>query len=525
MRAATSSSPSLNVSNLLLRLLGLAVIDAFAVWFITNLIADGVYYLAIAVAIVTLFLNIVFLREGLYPLRWMAVGLSLMALLAIYPILFTVYVAFTNFGDGHILTKQQAIEQLEKELYLPEGGASFSWTAFRAADGSFALWLLPGEGDGPGLLARPEEPVEAVAPGEAGVGPLDEDGIPESIEGYERLRRGQTVALITQLSNLEFGEPPDTIKIRSLDAAAELQSRYVYDEARDAIINQETGVVYTAVDGTFTSPEGEQLRPGFSVPIGFRNFQRFFGSAALRGPLLTIIIWNFTFAILSVVTTFALGLFIALIFNDLPGKKIIRTLLLIPYTIPSLITILVWRGMLNPDLGIISTTLKSVIGSAPAWYANPTWAKIGILLINLWLGYPYFMLICSGALQSIPQDIYSAAEVDGANNWQQFWRLTLPLLLVAVGPLLIASFTFNFNNFNVIYLYNSGGPPIPNTTTPAGYTDILVSYVYRLAFAGGRGADYGLASAITIIIFFIVATITLFQFRYTRMWEEVGESV
>jgi ABC-type sugar transport system permease subunit len=98
-------------------------------------------------------------------------------------------------------------------------------------------------------------------------------------------------------------------------------------------------------------------------------------------------------------------------------------------------------------------------------------------------------------------------------------------LLVAVGPLLIASFVFNFNNFNLIYIFNAGGPPMPNTPTPAGYTDILISYVYNLAFSGSRGVDYGFASAITIIIFIIVGIITLFQFRYTRMWEEVSENV
>jgi ABC-type sugar transport system permease subunit len=134
-------------------------------------------------------------------------------------------------------------------------------------------------------------------------------------------------------------------------------------------------------------------------------------------------------------------------------------------------------------------------------------------------------LICSGALQSIPEDIYAAAQVDGANAWQKFSKITLPLLLVAVGPLLIASFAFNFNNFNLIYLFNQGGPPIAGTPTPAGHTDILISYVYNLAFSGARGINYGFASAITIIIFFIVGAITLFQFRYTRMWEEVSENV
>ena len=198
---------------------------------------------------------------------------------------------------------------------------------------------------------------------------------------------------------------------------------------------------------------------------------------------------------------------------------------LIPYTIPSLVTILVWRGMLNEQLGVITNFLEATIGYSPPWFTDPTWAKIGILMVNLWLGYPYFMLVCSGALQGIPQDIYSAADVDGAGAVTKFWRLTLPLLLIAVGPLLIASFTFNFNNFNVIFLYNEGGPPIAGAPTPVGHTDILISYVYNLAFSGSRSINYGFAAAITIVIFFIIGIITLFQFRYTRMWEEVSENV
>ena len=214
-------------------------------------------------------------------------------------------------------------------------------------------------------------------------------------------------------------------------------------------------------------------------------------------------------------------------FNEqgFPFKRLIRSLLIIPYTVPALLTILVWRGMLNPELGVIDRVLENLFGWAPPWFTNQWWAKVAILLINLWLSYPYFMLICSGSLQSIPEDYYAAAKVDGASAWQQFWRITLPLLLVAVGPLLISSFVVNFNNFNLIYIFNAGGPPMADTPTPAGHTDILISYVYNLAFSGSRGIDYGFAAAITIVIFFIVGTITLLQFRYTRMWEEVGENL
>ena len=293
------------------------------------------------------------------------------------------------------------------------------------------------------------------------------------------------------------------------------------------MINQETGATYQDLRGSFTAPDGTALQPGFIATIGVNNFRDFFTSPALRGPLLEVTVWNFAFAFFSLLLNFGLGLAIAVTFNDrhFPLKKLIRSLLIIPYTVPALITILVWRGMMNTDVGVINQTMEKSFGWSPPWFTDAWWARIAILLINLWLSYPYFMLICSGALQSISEDYYAAAQVDGANRWQQFRYITLPLLLVAVGPLLVASFTFNFNNFNLIYLFNAGGPPIAGTPTPAGHTDILISYVYNLAFSGSRGINYGFASAITIIIFFIVGAITLLQFRYTSMWEEVSRNV
>jgi arabinogalactan oligomer / maltooligosaccharide transport system permease protein len=508
----------------LVRLAVLIVVDLAVIWFLLRLWNLGYYPLAAAIIVISIFVNVVLLRQEAYPVRWMIIGLVLMGLFTIYPILFTVWVAFTNYGEGHLITKEQAIAQLERQKYLPEEGRAYSWTAFRSPDGEYALWLRDAEGNG--YLALPGEPLTQPQSGEMGVGELDERGIPASIEGYQRLNAIQA-ATDRNLPDILFGEEGTTIQVRSPSEAAELLPLYVYDPVQDAIINQETGLIYYNQRGTFTTQDGRQLRPGFIEPIGFANFREFFVSPALRGPLVRIITWNFAFAGFSLIFNFFLGLAIAIMFNDpyFPLKKLIRSLLIIPYTIPALITILIWRGMLNPDLGVIDRVLTSWIGWAPPWFTNQFWAKIAILIVNLWLSYPYFMLICSGALQSIPEDIYAAAQVDGANAWQKFASITLPLLLVAVGPLLIASFAFNFNNFNLIFLFNQGGPPIAGTPTPAGHTDILISYVYNLAFAGTRGINYGFASAITIIIFFIVGAITLFQFRFTRMWEEVSENV
>jgi ABC-type sugar transport system permease subunit len=447
----------------------------------------------------------------------MVVGLSLMALLSVYPILYTFWIAFTNYGDGHLLTKQQSIEALEKQTYLPETGVSFSWSAFQTPDGEYALWLIGA--DGQSLLAKPGEEVQLIAD-PAEFGELDDAGVPLNLEGYTRLTRFQTIPIIDQLAAIEFGTDETIVRINSLDGASTTVPRYDYDPETDTVTDLATGTVFDDIAGTWTSATGERVPPGFWVSVGLGNFTRFFTSSAIGGPLLRVTTWNFVFPFITVLTTFFLGLFTAMLFNDLPGQKVIRSLLIIPYTIPSLVTILIWRGMFIEPIGVIYSTLVNVFGSSPAWFNSPFWAKVGILIVNLWLGYPYFMLVCSGALQGIPQDIYSAADVDGANAWQKFWQLTLPLLLVAVGPLLVASYVFNFNNFNVIFLYNRGGPPIANAGTAIGHTDILISYVYKLAFGSARGADFGFASAISIIIFVIVILITLFQFRYTNMWGE-----
>lgn len=525
---AARPSRSTSVVTAGLRLLGLAFIDAFALWLLYLMIRDGVWFLVAVFTVITVGINIVFLFEDYYPIRWMAPGLALMILMVVYPLVFTIYTAFTNYSDGHLLSKQQTIRLIERSAtYLPEDAVTFSWTAFLSPAGDFVLWLVAP--DGQTLLARPGEPLQSVEPGEAGVGPLDENGIPTSIEGYQRLERRDTVRYLSVLDDLEFGEPPDTITIRSLNAAARYQQRYVYDPEQDAIIDRRTETVYRADanEGVFVSDDGATLRPGYQVVVGWENFRRLFTSPALRGPFFRVFTWTIAFSFLSVLTTFALGLALALAFNEplIRGRKLIRSFLLIPYAIPSFISILIWAGLLNPHLGIINMNLQRIFGWSPPWFSDQWWAKIGILLINLWLGFPYMMLIASGALQGIPADIYEAAEIDGAGPTDRFWNITLPLLLVAVGPLLIASFAYNFNNFNVIYLFNRGGPPIAGAQTPAGHTDILISYTFRLAFEGGRGADYAFASAITIIIFLLVASITLFNFRFTRMWEEVSENV
>ncbi len=282
------------------------------------------------------------------------------------------------------------------------------------------------------------------------------------------------------------------------------------------------------VDGNFVYGEGENrqvLQPGFRSFVGLDNITRVITDRNVRDPFVRVFLWSVMFAGGSVALTLGLGLLLAVVLNsrDVVLRTLFRSILIIPYALPGWLMVTTWRGLLNPVYGPVNAAIESLIGVSPQWFADPTLAKAGVLFVNMYLGFPYMMLISLGVLQSIPPDMMEAATIDGANAWQRFRKITFPLLLVALAPLLVVAFAFNFNNFTVIELFNTGGPPI-SVATVAGHTDILLSYTYRLAFAGASGTDYGFAAAVSIFIFIIVGSLTIFNFRLTRRFEEIGAS-
>jgi arabinogalactan oligomer/maltooligosaccharide transport system permease protein len=240
-------------------------------------------------------------------------------------------------------------------------------------------------------------------------------------------------------------------------------------------------------------------------------------NATLRAGFLTIFAWNVVFALVSVVSTFVLGMLLALLLNDarLRGRALYRSILILPYALPMFVTALVWSSMFNQDYGLINKILHLNID----WLGDPWAAKAAILITNLWLGFPYMFIVCTGALQSIPGDVLEAAKIDGASAMRTMRSVIMPLLLVAVGPLLIASFAFNFNNFGLIFLLTGGGP-FEAANTNIGSSDLLITYAYRLAFSG-VSPNYGLAATVSIFIFFVVGLMSYQGFRRTKALEEV----
>jgi arabinogalactan oligomer / maltooligosaccharide transport system permease protein len=519
-----------SVTGLVLKLLFLSVVNATTLYGILTLLPLREWTALTVMVVATIALDVVYLSKRAIPAKFLIPGTIALLIFQVYPVLYTGYIGFTNYGTGNVLTQEQAVGRILADgITVPEGATRYASTPLVDIDTDELALLLVDPSDDQLILGT-----------EDGLTPLDAadivgEGVDRVILGRYRpmtlgeagQREAEVLAFAVPVDDpslLDEGASAEAISVQTFNSAAVAIARFEYDPARDVIVDVGDGTEFQAVEGTYTSAAGATLSPGFREVIGFANYERVLTSPAIRGPFLRVFLWTFGFAVLSVVSTFVLGLGLALALNDprMKYRRVTRSLLIIPYALPSFMTALIWQGLLNTSFGPINRMFNL---SVP-WLTSQAYAgalpKFSVLLVNLWLGFGYMFLITTGALQAMPEDVKEAARVDGASGWQILKQITMPLLLVAVGPLLIASFAFNFNNFNVVFLLTGGGPPIQGTLTPAGHTDILISYSYRLAFQGGRGQDFGLAAAVSSIIFVLVAVFSWIGFRRTAVLEEVN---
>ena len=218
------------------------------------------------------------------------------------------------------------------------------------------------------------------------------------------------------------------------------------------------------------------------------------------------------------------GLLVAVHLNE-SGIKIapmFRFIFILPYAVPAVITMILWRQMLNGTFGIVNRTLIALgileQGSTIPWLGDATLAKIMCIVINLWAGFGYFMMLSMGTMTAISKDLYEAAKIDGANGPQILRHITMPLVLYQTMPLIIMSFTHNINNFGIIFFLTGGDPTVADsTTTMAGGTDILVTWIYKLTITMLR---YNYASVIAVLIFVVLAPFAIYQFRNTKAYKE-----
>ncbi len=444
--------------------------------------------------------------------KYLFPGVAGMLVFVALPLLYTVQIGFTNYSSSNLLTEERARAYLLDQTEADES-QSMSFTLHRSGAG-VVIALSAAEGSATaGSIVSAAIPTDAAAP----TGPVRLQ--PGAAPSGEPLPLREIIALRPLLMPLTLQMPEGrTLSYAGLREFGVVKPLW-REGAQGSLTNQISGATYqpNRTTGFFENAQGERMQPGFRVNIGFANYARMMFDADFRGPFLSIFVWTVVFAGLTVLFSTALGMTLAVVLNweALKYRTLYRTLLFLPYAVPGFISILVFKGLFNQNFGEINAILDAVFGIRPAWFADPLLAKTMLVIVNTWLGYPYIMVLCTGLIKAIPGDLYEASALAGAKPLTNFFRITVPLIIKPLTPLLISAFAFNFNNFVLISLLTDGRPDYLNTKLPAGTTDILVSYTYRIAFTDA-GQNFGLAAAISTLIFFMVAIMSWMQLRVTR---------
>ncbi|WP_317201923.1 maltose ABC transporter permease MalF [Janthinobacterium sp.] len=455
----------------------------------------------------------VFTSTRAYAYRYLFPGVAAVLVFVLLPLVYTVSIGFTNFSSKNLLTYERSTQYLLDETSRTDS-AGYAMTLY--GDGKQFRVKLERPDTNELFLSGPLALRRAV-PLKVDVAPLDPLQTPVL---------GAPLGLkdvIAQQANLKMLTlvMPNKIELRMVSLREFGPIAHVYAAAPEGMLKKiATGELIKPnfKTGFYETPEGEPLEPGFKVNVGFANFAHIFADQAFREPFLRIFLWTILFSVITVVTTTALGMVLAVLLNwdALKFRGLYRTMLFLPYAVPGFISILVFKGLFNNNFGEINMVLDALFGIKPAWFSDTTLAKGMILIVNTWLGYPYMMVVCMGLIKAIPSDLYEASALAGAGPLTNFFKITLPLIIKPLTPLMVASLAFNFNNFVLISLLTGGRPDFLDTKLPAGTTDLLVSYTYRIAFEDS-GQNFGLAAAISTVIFLLVAAISLVNMRLTRM--------
>jgi len=499
---------------LVLKIVVVSLLSAILLMLTQSAFAQREYVIAAYLAITVLILALTYLTKISIPLKFFIPGILLLTAFVIGPILYTVAMSGFNYKTGNIISKQEAVNliKLQGTEASPDGlafdlklGKTGSEQAILVSDIANLKYFIS-----TGKTRTEINPADVT---------LNEYGVAITAPNFTALNDSELSGADKAYSAIKFKFDADYfIALEGLETGIVSRQVLRYEATNDQFVNLVDGTLYKDNGrGNYSAVNDESviLEPGWRAPIWFENYSKIFTDPRVREPLVRVFIWTLTFALLTVLTTFALGLLLALALNKpIRGRRIYRSILVLPYAMPSVMSILIWGGMFNTEFGAINT----LFGSDIAWFSDPNFARVAVILVNLWLGFPYFYLISSGSLQAIPSELQEAAAIDGANPRQIFRKITLPLLLQILSPLLIASFAFNFNNFNLIYLLTGGGPRNDLDGEIAGATDILISYTYKIAF-GSSTQDLGLASAISLIIFILVGSISLYSLRKSKVLE------
>ncbi len=494
----------------------LALLTVALLWLVFGIYAAGQALSALALLSFGALALYVYGSQRTLAWRYLFPGVAGMLLFVAFPLLYTMQIGFTNYSASNLLEFERARAYLLDQTTVDED-RTLNFT-LHAEGSALRLLLTPPEGaagarfispplalDSAGA-ARKTVPLQALP---ADSPPLAKPLALRQVLSHREALLGLKLELpdhrvLSYAGVHEFGTIEPLWQSNADGSLTQLASATVYRPNRST--------------GFFENPRGERIQPGFPVGIGWANYSRMLFDTDMRGPFVSIFVWTLVFAGLTVLFSTALGMTLAVLLNweALRYRTLYRTLLFLPYAVPGFISILVFKGLFNQNFGEINAILDAVFGIRPAWFADPTLAKAMLLLVNTWLGYPYIMVLCTGLIKAIPADLYEASAIAGARPLTNFFKITVPLIARPLTPLLISAFAFNFNNFVLISLLTDGRPDYLNTKLPAGTTDILVSYTYRIAFTDA-GANFGLAAAISTLIFFMVALLSLANLKLSKV--------
>ncbi|NED95900.1 ABC transporter permease subunit [Phytoactinopolyspora alkaliphila] len=506
----------------IVKLVIMAAINAVGLAIVWASYVEGSWGILVGMLALTVAADWVYFSKRSLPSKYIFPGMAFLLVFQLFTMVYTFNVAMTNYGTGHNSTQDQAVDALliQNERAV-DGSPAYPLTILQR-DGELGFAVVAG---GQVQVGSADSPL-ASAPDAT----VDGDQV-TAVSGWDVVDRATLLgdqALQRQVLDLRVPVSEDaddgSIRTREGTRGTVYRSMLEWDPQAETLTDTETRVVYRARDnGRFVADDGTALPVGWQVYVGFDNFVRGFTDTNYAAPFWRIAAWTFAFAILTVATSFLMGLVMAIIFNDprVQGRNVLRMLFILPYAFPAFLSALLWRGMLNanPDYGIINDLF--FFGTRIEWLNDPWLAKLAIIGVNLWLSFPYWFLVCTGALQSLPSDVLEAARIDGAGRWRTWTSVMPPLLLISTAPLIIASFAFNFNNFTIIYMLTEGHPRFTDTSAVLGHTDILITMIYQISGVAGGRADYGLASALSIIVFLVVGVISAFAFRRTRRLEEI----
>ncbi len=483
-----------------------------------RLLQDRSWFLGIFSLISAILIFYVYCIAKKVPLKYLLPGVLLLIFFQIYPAFYSGYVAFTNDSNGHQLSKIQAVNAIIDDSLMPVNEIepiSYVVAKVAATKSLVVIFQYPlgtyWVGNNQVLRQLELSQLE-----------LEADGRVKQASGYVIFNSEQSLGFANELQDIRIKIDDSTsLQPVDIDLMEAFQPRFKYSESNDVLTDLKSGQVFSPNDnGQMVSASGEILYPGWKVNVGWRNFSSIISDEEIKRPLLAVLLWTFVNAFLVVILSFLMGLSLALVFNFqyLRSRRFYRTIFIMPMAIPSVLSVLVWAGLFGTETGVIDRLFHI---STP-WLTDNLWARVAVLIVELWLAFPYMFLICTGAIQAIPNEILEAADIDGASPLKSFRLIKLPLVMRTIAPLLVSSGAMALNNFGAIYLLTGGGPIFSNSNGNAGATDILISYTYKLAFNSQEGNNYGLASALSILNFILVGLISVYGLRKMKTMEGVN---